>query len=117
MDLVQCSRTSWKMVPSVRWIASRTYNSADRNYSQLDKEGAEIMFVLKKFHKQIYGRCFVIMTNHKPLVSLFGELKQVPITASPRVQRAGGGGDHSAWVRIQEPLQGWQKPWQCGLSK
>ena len=44
------------------------------------------MFALKKSHKQIYGRCFVIMTDHNPLVSLFGELKQVPVTASSRVQ-------------------------------
>ena len=44
----------------------------ERNYSQLDKEGAAVMFTLTKFHKQIYGRCFVIMTDHNPLVSLFG---------------------------------------------
>ena len=68
-------------------FASKTHNAADINYSQLDKEGAAIMFALKKFHKQIYGRCFVTMTDHKPLVSLFSELKQVPVTASQRVQR------------------------------
>ena len=33
------------------------------------------MFALKKFHKQIYGRDHVIMTDYTPLVSLFGELK------------------------------------------
>ena len=27
-------------------------------------------------HKQLYGRCFVIMTDHKPLVLLFGELNK-----------------------------------------
>ena len=42
---------------------------------------------LKKFHKYLYGRHFPIVTNHKPLVSLFSEKKQVPTTASPRVQR------------------------------
>ena len=45
------------------------------------------MFALKKFHKQIYGRDHVIMTDYTPLVSLFGELKQVPFRATPRVQR------------------------------
>ena len=53
------------------------------------------------------------MTDHKPLVSLFGELKQVPVTVSSRVTV----GDRSAWVRVQDPLPGWQKPWQCGLSR
>ena len=45
-------------------FASRIFNAAENNYSLLDKEGTAIMFALKKFHKQIYGRCFVIMTNH-----------------------------------------------------
>ena len=74
------------------------------------------MFALKTFHKQIYGRCFVIMTDHKPLVSLLGELKQVPVTASPRVQRWGSlcMGER---VRVQDPLQGGQKPWQSRLSQ
>ena len=68
-------------------FTSRTLNAAEKNYSQLDKEGAAVMFALKKFHKHLYGRSFEIITDHKPLVSLFGELKQVPTTASPRIQR------------------------------
>ncbi|KAK2138728.1 hypothetical protein NP493_7237g00001 [Ridgeia piscesae] len=48
-------------------FASRTLSAAEIKYSQLDKEGGAIMFALKKFHKQIYGPCFVIMTDHKPL--------------------------------------------------
>ena len=68
-------------------FASRTLNAAEKNYSQLDKEGAAVMFALKKFHKHLYGRSFEIITDHKPLVSLFAELKQVPTTASPRIQR------------------------------
>ena len=67
-------------------FASRTMNAAEKNYSQLDKEGAAVMFALKKFHKLLCGRSFDIITDHKPLVSLFGELKQVPTMASPCVQ-------------------------------
>ena len=68
-------------------FASRTLNAAEKNYSQLDKEAAAIMFALKKFHKQLYSRHFEIITDHQPLVSLFSDLKQVPITASARIQR------------------------------
>ena len=88
-------------------FGSRTLNAAERNYSQLDKEGAALMFAFKNFHNHINGGCFAIMTDHKPLVSLFGALRQVPVTAPPRVQR---------WA-VQDPLPGWQKPWQCGLSQ
>ena len=56
-------------------FASRILNATERNYSQLDNEGAAIMFALKTFHKQLYGRWFVITNDHKPLVSLFCELK------------------------------------------
>jgi len=69
-------------------FVSVTLNAAERNYSLLDKEGTTIIIALKKFHKQLYGRCFMIMRDHKPLVSQFGELKkQVPIMASPRIQQ------------------------------
>ena len=57
-------------------FASRTLNAAEKNYSQLDKEGAAVMFALKKFHKHLYGRSFEIITDHKPLVSLFGEFQR-----------------------------------------
>ena len=62
-------------------FASRTLNSAEKNYS------AATMFGLRKFHKQIHGRHFEIITDHQPLVSLFSDLKQVPTTASLRIQR------------------------------
>ena len=39
-------------------FASRTLNAAEKNYSKLDKEGAAVMFALKKFHKNLYGRSF-----------------------------------------------------------
>lgn len=70
-------------------FVSRTMNDAEKNYSQLDKEGAAIIFGVKRFHKYVYGRAFNIVTDHKPLISLFHEEKEIPVNASPRVQRWG----------------------------
>lgn len=66
---------------------SRTLSKAERNYSQLDKEGLAVIFGLKKSHKFVYGRHVKIHTDHKPLIKLFGEHKQIPIIITPRIQR------------------------------
>ena len=70
-------------------FVSRTLNIAEKKYAQIDKEGAAIIFGLKKFHRYLYGRSFTIVTDHKPLISLFHEEKEIPLTASPRIQRWG----------------------------
>uniref|UniRef100_A0A3B3SKQ2 Gypsy retrotransposon integrase-like protein 1 n=1 Tax=Paramormyrops kingsleyae TaxID=1676925 RepID=A0A3B3SKQ2_9TELE len=68
-------------------FVSRTLSAAEKNYSQLDKEGLAVVFGVKKFHSYLYGRHFKIVTDHKPLLSLFNEMKALPQMASPRVQR------------------------------
>ncbi|TWW76465.1 Retrovirus-related Pol polyprotein from transposon 412 [Takifugu flavidus] len=68
-------------------FTSRTLNPAEKKYSQLDKEGLAVMFGIKRFHKYIYGRKFTIVTDHKPLLGLFSEMRAVPQMASPRIQR------------------------------
>ena len=67
--------------------ASRTLSPAERNYAQLDKEGAAVIFGIKKFHQYLYGQKFKIFTDHKPLLGLFKADKAVPSMASPRIQR------------------------------
>ena len=42
---------------------------------------------MKKVHNYLYGRAFTIVTDHKPLVSLFNESKAVPTMASSGIQR------------------------------
>ena len=66
---------------------SRKLSSAERNYSQLDKEALAVLYGVKKFHKYLFGRFFGIHTDHKPLITLLGEGKPIPAIASPRLQR------------------------------
>ncbi|RUS83602.1 hypothetical protein EGW08_008656 [Elysia chlorotica] len=67
--------------------ASRALNDAERKYSQIDREGLALIFAVKRFHKYIAGRYFKLVTDHKPLLGLFGEGKSIPEHASARVQR------------------------------
>lgn len=50
---------------------SRTLNSAERNYSTIERELLAIVEVTKHFRPYIYGKPFTIETDHKPLVWLF----------------------------------------------
>uniref|UniRef100_A0A1X7SFR9 Reverse transcriptase RNase H-like domain-containing protein n=1 Tax=Amphimedon queenslandica TaxID=400682 RepID=A0A1X7SFR9_AMPQE len=67
--------------------ASRTLSAAEKKYSQLEKEALAIIFAVRKFHDYIYGRKFVLHSDHKPLQFLLSESKQIPLLASSRIQR------------------------------
>ena len=69
------------------WPTSRFLATAEKNYSQLDKEGLANLFGVKKIHNCLYGRQFSIVTNHKPLIHLFSENRSIPAMASARLQR------------------------------
>ena len=67
--------------------ASCTLSTAERNYGHLDKEALAVVFAVKKFHQFLYGRCFKIYTDHKPLLGLLHPEKDTPLMASSRMQR------------------------------
>ena len=68
-------------------FASRSLAPAEKKYSQLDKEGLAIVFGVKKFHQYLFGRRFIICSDHKPLQHIFSESRPIPAMASARIQR------------------------------
>ena len=66
---------------------SKTLTESQRNYSQIQKEALAIVFGLKKFYQYLFGRKFVLVTDHRPLLALFGPGKDVPLMAANRLAR------------------------------
>ena len=67
--------------------ASRSLALAERNYSQLEKEGLACIFGVKRFHSYLYGHPFELITDHKPLLALIGEHRPTSPQASARIKR------------------------------
>ena len=63
-------------------FASCTLSVVERQYSQIEKEGLLCVFDVRRFHAYLLGRHFSLMTDHKPLLSLFQEHKAVLSHAS-----------------------------------
>lgn len=55
----------------------------------MDREGLAILFGVRKFHRYVYGRNFVLISDHKPLAGLLGEDRPILQCASAKVQRWG----------------------------
>ena len=68
-------------------FASRTMTNAEQKYAQIEREGLAVVFGVTRFHEYIYGRHFTLVSDHKPLLTLFNERTGVSEMASARIQR------------------------------
>ena len=50
--------------------ATRSLTKAKKNYGQIEK-ALTLLFEVRKCHRYIYGRRFRLLTDHKPLLSIF----------------------------------------------
>ncbi|XP_054274663.1 uncharacterized protein K02A2.6-like [Macrosteles quadrilineatus] len=66
-------------------FASRSLSKSEQKYSQIDKEALGIYWGLKKFFPFCYGRKFTLITDHKPLVSIFNPAKTLPTISATRI--------------------------------
>lgn len=79
-------------------FASRSLNAAEHNYTQIDRETLSLVWGVKKFNQYLYGRHFTLITDHRPLVSIFNPQKGIPTMACVRLLGL------CSWVHTPTPL-------------
>ncbi|XP_071054976.1 uncharacterized protein [Onthophagus taurus] len=68
-------------------FVSRTLTDAEKNYSQIEREGSAIIYGVTKFNQYLCGYKFTLVTDHKPLLITFGENKAIPQLSANRLRR------------------------------
>lgn len=68
-------------------FVSRALNDAEKRYSTIEKEALAIVYSVTKLKQYLLGMPFILRTDHKPLLTIFGEYKGIPIMAASRMQR------------------------------
>ena len=67
--------------------ASKTLTPTEQKYAQIEKEALALIFGIQKFDQFLRGRRFTLLTDHKPLITIFGSKKGIPTTSANRLQR------------------------------
>ena len=69
--------------------ASRSLLPSEKHNSKMEKEVLVIIFAVTKFYRYLHGRFFKLQTDHKPLRTIFGSKKGLPVYTANRLLRWG----------------------------
>ena len=75
--LTQEEESSKEVIPL--HFANCPLTSTQARYPQIDREALSIYWAVKRFHLFVYGKEFKVITDHKPLVSLFNNPSSKPL--------------------------------------
>lgn len=53
-------------------FASRGLTDVEKRYAQTEKEALALVWAIERFHHYLFGRSFELVTDHKPLETIFG---------------------------------------------
>ena len=67
-------------------FASRCLTKAERNYSQIEREALDIVYAVKKFYSFLFSHRFTLITDDKPLTTIFVPKSNLPVMAAERLQ-------------------------------
>ena len=60
---------------------------SEKKYSQIDKEALAIVWAVKENNLYLHGKKFTLITDHKPLVTIFSPEKGISATTAAGLQR------------------------------
>lgn len=80
---LECGRGIEKPVA----YASRKLSDTESRYASIDREALAIVYGVKKFRQYILGKRFVLRTDHKPLLRIFGEDRNLSKVTNNRLVR------------------------------
>ena len=69
--------------------ASRSLLPSEKQYSQIEKEVLWITLAVTRFHRYLLGRLFILQTDHKALITIFGSKKGLAVSTANKLLRWG----------------------------
>ncbi len=67
---------------------SHALTSAERNYSNIEREGLAVVWSLLRMRQLLIGRKFTLITDHKPLLAIYGSVSLPKVSATRMVRWA-----------------------------